>query len=318
MPSPRKPTPAQKTRAKKPAKKARPERRAPLGRDRVLDAAMTLADARGLEALSMRELARALGVEAMSLYKHVSSKDALLDGLAERVRSEMSVPEPTLDWRAALRGQAISSRGVLLRHPWAALLIGSRALPGPARLRSHDATLGALRRAGFPVELAYRAYLTLDSYVSGFVQQELSWPFEPDERPELLESLAPRVSRRTHPHLVEVMRFVDEQMSARPAGETRELAYAAEFEFGLDLLLDGLEKARRAARSADALEKRRGRSHEPEGVRSLALWDERVLGGAEGRSEPARGAPSIAELSPKRPHGSQPRPLEQARERPGR
>jgi AcrR family transcriptional regulator len=221
MPSPRTSTPAQKSGAKKPpAKKARPKKRAPkrapLRRDRVLDAALMLADARGLEAVSMRELARALGVEAMSLYKHVSSKDALLDGLAERVLAEMWVPEPTLDWRPALRGRAISSRSVLLRHPWAALLIESRVHPGPARLRLHDATLGALRRAGFPVELAYRAYLTLDSYVIGFVQQELSWPFEPDERPEMLEALAPRVSPRTHPHLVEVMHFVGERLSIGP------------------------------------------------------------------------------------------------------
>jgi AcrR family transcriptional regulator len=218
--------------------------RTPLTRDRVLRAAMTLADARGLEAVTMREVARALGVEAMSLYKHVANKDVVLDGLVELVIAEMAVPSPEVGWKAALRSKSISARAVLLRHRWAAMLIESRVTPGPARLRLYEATLRVLRAGGFSVEQAYRAYLTVDSYLYGFVLQEVCWPFEPQDGPEVVETLGAAIPASEYPHIVEVMRHVATRVARRGRRRGGHPGYAAEFELGLDLILDGLERAR--------------------------------------------------------------------------
>lgn len=223
------------------AKKKRTSR-TPLTRERVLDAALCLADAEGLEALSMRRLGHALGVEAMSLYNHVTNKDDVLDGMVDRVMSEIQVSED-LPWREALWERSISAHDVLLAHPWAAALIESRLAPGPERLAHHNALIGVLRRAGFPMALAYRAFLTLDSYVYGFVLQEVNWPFTRAERPDVVTSIEPLVSQEQHPHLVAMMRFVmdearEELATARPGA-----AYRAELEFGLDLILNGLAAA---------------------------------------------------------------------------
>lgn len=221
------------------------KRREPLSPARVHHAAMALADARGIEAVTMRAVAEALGVEAMSLYKHVASKDALLDGLVEQVIAEIALPTDDLGWKATLRARAITTRSVLLRHPWAAMLIESRVAPGPARLRLHDSGLRALREGGFSIGRAYHAYLTLDSYVYGFVMQEVWWPFAPEERADVAESVAPVITPGAYPHLVEVMGFVTDRSRAL-AGASREAAYAEEFTVGLDLVLDGLERLRSA------------------------------------------------------------------------
>jgi len=151
--------------------------RAPLSRDRVLRAAVALADTGGISSLSMRKLGEALGVEAMSLYNHVASKGDLLDGMMDTVFSEIDLPSGDGDWRAAMRRRAISARQVLRRHRWAIGLMESRTSPGPATLRHHDAVLGCLRRAGFPVGLTAHAYSLLDSYIYGFALQEASLPF---------------------------------------------------------------------------------------------------------------------------------------------
>ena len=126
--------------------------RAPLSRERVLGAAVALADRGGIGALSMRKLAQELGVEAMSLYHHVANKDDILDGIVDVVFSEIELPSGDADWKAAMRQRAISAREALLRHPWATGLMESRSTPGPATLRHHDAVLGILRTAGFSVE----------------------------------------------------------------------------------------------------------------------------------------------------------------------
>lgn len=220
------------------------EKRVPVTRERVMRAAFALADRSGIEAVTMRAVAKRLGVEAMSLYKHVESKDEILDGLIDHVMSEMQPPPPSPDWRAGLRLRAHGMRVVLLRHPWAAMLIESRTAPEPARLRHHEASLRLLREAGFSIELAYSAILTLDSYIYGFVAQEVWWPFEPEQRPEIAESLAPQIDPSEYPHLIEMIGFVAHR--ARPtsgrAGNSAE-GYASDFAFGLDLVLDGLARA---------------------------------------------------------------------------
>ena len=145
----------------------------PLTRDRILRAAVRLADRRGIEALSMRALGRQLGREAMSLYNHVAGKDDLLDGIVEMVIGEIPLPGQDTDWREAMRSRASRAREVFSRHPWAPRLIDSRLSGGPQRLRYFEAVLGTLRRAGFGVELAARAFSLIDSYLYGFGRQSL-------------------------------------------------------------------------------------------------------------------------------------------------
>ena len=176
------------------------EPRTPLTRDRVLQAALALADAGGIEALSMRKLGEAVGVEAMSLYNHVPSKADLLDGLIDLVFSEIELPSGAAGWRTAMRERAIAIRAALSRHRWAIGLMESRTSPGPATLRHHDAVLGCLRRAGFPVALAAHAYAVLDSYIYGFALQEASLPFDTgEETAELAQAMLARFPVRAVP-----------------------------------------------------------------------------------------------------------------------
>ena len=209
--------------------------RAPLSRDRVLRAAVALADTAGISALSMRKLGEALGVEAMSLYNHVSSKGDLLDGMIDVVFSEIDLPSGDGDWRAAMRGRAISARQVLHRHRWAIGLMESRTSPGPATLRHHDAVLGRLRRAGFPVALTAHAYSLLDSYIYGFALQEASLPFGTgEEAARVAEEISGQFASGQYPYLTEMaMEHV-----VQPGYD-----YGDEFETGLDLILDALQAA---------------------------------------------------------------------------
>jgi AcrR family transcriptional regulator len=203
-------------------------------RERVLRTAVELADASGLESLSMRKLGRALGVEAMSLYNHVANKEELLDGMIDVVFAEIDLPADA-DWRTAMRQRAISVRAALSRHRWAIGLMESRTNPGPATLRAHDAVLGCLRTAGFPVALAGHAFSAIDSYVYGFALQERGLPFDtPEETAELAQVMLAQFPVEAFPHLYEFT-----------TGHVMQPGYdsAAEFEFGLDLILDGLERA---------------------------------------------------------------------------
>ena len=209
-------------------------RRAPLTRERVLAAAIDLADRDGIASLSMRKLAQELGVEAMSLYHHVANKDAILDGLIDLVFGEIDLPVGEADWKAAMRRRAISAREVLRRHPWATGLMESRSTPGPSTLRHHDAVLGILRNAGFPLELAAHAYSLLDSYIYGFALQETSLPFNtPEETAEVAQAMMAEFPSDTYPHLTEIA--VEHVL--QPG-----YSYASEYLFGLDLILDGLER----------------------------------------------------------------------------
>ena len=182
--------------------------RTPLTRDRVLRVAISVADEKGIESLSMRKLGQELHVEAMSLYNHVANKDDLVDGIVEMVVGEFAVPRHDADWRVALRETARSAHEVLLRHPWAPALIESRVTPSPVRMRYANATIGTFRRAGFSVDLAYRAQLIIDSYVYGFTLHEVSWPFTAEEQHDVAATLRPHVEPNEYPHLTEMMEFI--------------------------------------------------------------------------------------------------------------
>ncbi len=205
--------------------------RPPLSTRRVIDAASRVADAAGLSGVSMRSVGRELDVEAMSLYHHVASKEALLDGLADWVFDRITTPSTDRGWRSEMQARAHSAREVLSAHPWGLGLIESRRSPGPATLRHHDAVLGCLRSAGFSVSLAAHAFSVLDAYVFGFVLTEVNLPFEPGEAAdEFVEGLA--LVAADHPHLAEM---ITEQVTGRA------YSYGDEFDYGLDLILDGLE-----------------------------------------------------------------------------
>jgi AcrR family transcriptional regulator len=227
---------------RRPPKKPSPAR-LPLSRERVLETAMAIADEQGLSAVTMREVGRALGVEAMSLYKHVENKDDILDGLVDRVFSDMVVPPASRGWQAALRERARTARVVLLRHPWAPALVESRLSPGPNRLRHHDAVIGLLRGAGFSMELAYGAFLVIDSYIYGFVLQEVAVPFEPEERPGVVESLRPAIPAEAYPNIAAMMQFLIERGASQDRrGSSTAAGYSADFELGLDLLFESLAR----------------------------------------------------------------------------
>jgi AcrR family transcriptional regulator len=212
-------------------------RRKPLSRDQVLRAAMLLADEGGLESVSMRKLGQMLRVEAMSLYKHVANKDDILDGIADLVMADFEVPSGDVDWKTAIRRSATSAHQVLLRHPWAGRLIESRPNGGPARLRYVDAVIGVLSAAGFTMPRVIRAIMVLDSYTYGFALQELAWSFDPDKAPEVAAALAQGLPAGDYPNLRAMA-----EMVTTTAG-----AASVDFEFGLDLILDGLQRLRDAA-----------------------------------------------------------------------
>jgi AcrR family transcriptional regulator len=220
-----------------------PKPRAKLSRERVLTAAIGLADDGGIESLTMRKLAAALGVEAMSLYNHVANKGDLVDAIVDRVISEIDLPQSDGEWDVAIRTCAISAHDALLRHPWACSLVisptATSAVP-PQRLRYMEWLLGRLREAGFSAELTYHAYHALDSHILGFTLWELGHAAAArniaagedfaDVAAALLEEL-----RADHPHLAE-------------HGEQHLAGFGADgphaFDFGLDLILDGLKRLR--------------------------------------------------------------------------
>jgi AcrR family transcriptional regulator len=209
--------------------------RKPLSGARVLQAAIALADEAGLEAFSMRGLAQELGVVPMALYKHVANKEELLDGMVDSVFGEIELPSGEFDWRSAMRRRAISTREALKRHSWAIGMMESRQ-PGPANLRNHNAVMGCLREAGFPFEIAIHAYSLQDAYIYGFALQDRDLAFEtPASAGEAAQRRAQTIGAlENYPYLVEI------------ATKLPESGYdsAAEFTWGLDLILDGLEQLR--------------------------------------------------------------------------
>jgi len=217
--------------------------RSPLSRDRVLRAALALADKDGIESLSMRRLGQDLGVEAMSLYNHVANKDDILDGIVDLVFSEIDLPKSGAAWKKAMRERAISARAALLRHPWATSLMQSRTKPGPATMRHHDSVLGSLRTSGFTLVMAAHAFSVIDGYVYGFALQQINLPLQSREQVSVVGESILRQLAGDFPYLAEMI--TDHAM--KPGYD-----YADEFEFGLDLILDGLERLRASARRASA------------------------------------------------------------------
>jgi AcrR family transcriptional regulator len=212
------------------------QRRAPLTKESVLQAALKLADQGGLEALSMRKLGQALGVEAMALYYHFANKERVLDGIVDLVFGEIELPRAGADWKSAMRRRAISVRDALLRHRWAIGLMESRTNPGPANLRHHDAVIGCLRAAGFDMAAAATAYSLLDAYIYGFAMTKMNLPFDDtSDIAEMAESMLEPFPVGEYPNLAA---FITEH-AMQPGYD-----FADEFEVGLDVILDGLERVR--------------------------------------------------------------------------
>ncbi|HIH03362.1 MAG TPA: TetR/AcrR family transcriptional regulator [Methanoregulaceae archaeon] len=223
--------------AKRPT--AEPGPRKPLSREQVLRAGLELADEGGIDALTMRGLGRRLGVEAMSLYNHVENKDDVLDGMLDLVAGEMDLPSGDVDWREAMRRRAVSARAVFARHPWASALMDARESSGPERMRYFEWVIGTLRRAGFSVELALRAFSAIDSYVYGFGRQQLNISAAEGDPKEMAAAFLSAIPADEFPYLREVI-----TEHALTVGYDE----AADFEFGLGLILDGLERVRDKAR----------------------------------------------------------------------
>jgi AcrR family transcriptional regulator len=211
------------------------ERRTPLTRDRVLRAAIALADAGGLESLTMRRLGDELQVGPMAMYRHVANKDDMVDGIVDLVFAEIGLPAGGVEWKTAMRERAISLREALSRHRWAVGLMESRANPGPANLQHHDAVIGSLRAAGFDMSMAAHAYSLLDSYIYGFAQTQMNLPFEStSDIAEVAQEMLQPFPLNAYPNLGA---FITEH-AMKPGYD-----YGDEFEYGLDLILDGLDRA---------------------------------------------------------------------------
>lgn len=220
--------------------KAAPEPRAPLHRGRVLHAAIEIADERGVGAVTMREVASRLGVEAMSLYNHVRNKDEILDGMVDLVVEEIRLPSDEGDWRAAMRHRAVCAHEVFSRHTWASALIDSRESSGPARLRYLDWVLGVLVRAGFSFEAALRGFSVLDSYIYGFGRQQLNQAAGGAPTEEKAAAILSVIPAEEYPYLHRVASL------AMATGYDAE----ADFEFGLEIILDGLGRVLAGGKSA--------------------------------------------------------------------
>ncbi|MPZ97545.1 MAG: TetR family transcriptional regulator [Propionibacteriales bacterium] len=206
-----------------------------LSRERVLRGAVAVADAGGIGSLTIRSLAKELGVKPMSVYYHVANKDEILDGIIDLVFGEIELPSADGDWSAQLRRRAVSARRVLRRHRWAIGLMESRTSPGPATLRHHDAVIGTLRGAGFTVEMTAHAYALIDSYVYGFALQEAALPFDGTETvADVAESIMQQFPADEYPHLVEMAT----EYIVQPGYD-----FGDEFELGLGVILDALTRS---------------------------------------------------------------------------
>ena len=213
---------------------ATPPARTPLSRERVLAAAIELADEAGIGALTMRRLAQELGVEAMTLYYHVANKPALLKGMVDLVESEIELPTPGRAWKAELRRTAMSAYDALIRHPWAAPLVLTQSGDSVTRLRYMDGILGTLRVAGFSADLTDHAYHALESHIMGFTLWEVGMNLGTREDVEALASgFLASLPTSEFPHLAE---HVLQHLKPRNPDDE------GEFAFGLDLILDGLER----------------------------------------------------------------------------
>jgi len=230
--------------------KAINETRAPLSRERVLSAAVELADRGGFESLTMRALAEELGAGAMSLYHYVPNKDELITGMVDIVFSEIELPPIDTDWKTAMRQRARSTRNALNRHRWAVGLMESRAMPGPASFRVHDTVLGYLREAGFSIELTIQAYSVLDAYIYGFALQEKTVPFEnADEAAAVAQDQVREYETAADDQQLAALAEQFPYLAEVVAGHVAEVGhdFGEAFEYGLDLILEALDQQRATA-----------------------------------------------------------------------
>jgi len=205
----------------------------------VLSAAIGLADESGIESLSMRKLGQALGVEAMSLYNHVASKEEILNGIVDLVLDEFELPSPGADWKAALRRTAVSAYEVLVRHPWAASLVLSSTGVSQARLRYMESILGTLRRAGFSAAMTDHGYHALESHIMGFTLWEVGMNLgSREDLAGLATDFLNQLPRDELPYIVE---HIEQHLKPRRPDDE------GEFAFGLDLILEGLDRIRDTA-----------------------------------------------------------------------
>ena len=207
-------------------------KRTPLSRAAIIDASLKLADIDGLNKFSMRKVAQALNVEAMSLYNHIANKDELLDGILERVVSKFELPDIEQDWRQTLRKSAISAHQVLLQHPWAAHQMISRVSISAARLAWSNATIGCLHEAGFSYEIADHAWNAIDNHIYGFTLQSVNAPIDPETFADAAKQYLPIIPEGEYPYLNAMAQQIAD---GKHSGIN-------EFEFGLDLILDGLAR----------------------------------------------------------------------------
>jgi AcrR family transcriptional regulator len=210
--------------------------REPLSRERVLAAAMALADAGGVDAITMRRLGQELGVEAMSLYNHVANKDEVLDGILDAVLAEFELAPVDADWREGVRGTAVSANAVLLRHHWAVGLWHSRRAVGEAQKQYMESILGCLRRGGFTASQTHHAYHVIDGHVFGYTMRQVNFPMPSGDLEQMAREFLESLSTSEYPYLHEhVIGHIDGTFEG-----------GGGFAFALDLILDGLEKFREA------------------------------------------------------------------------
>ncbi|HJW48066.1 MAG TPA: TetR/AcrR family transcriptional regulator C-terminal domain-containing protein [Candidatus Limnocylindria bacterium] len=214
------------------------EPRMPLSKERVLRAAVALADKGGIESLSMRKLAQELGVEAMSLYNHVRNKDDILDGIVDVILGEIELPPTTTNWKTSMRQTVLSARKVLLAHPWAPRVLESRKNPSPATFQYFESVIGILRTGGFSVDQAHHALHVLGSRVLGFTQELFKDSDELASGPEA-EAMYAQMAQ-TFPYMIEMAMAVTHEGGLGGCDDDVEFVYA------LDLILDGLARARDA------------------------------------------------------------------------
>jgi len=208
--------------------------RIPLTRDHILRAAIRIADEEGLDALTMRRLGQELGVQAMSLYNHVANKDDLYQGIVDLAMNEIEPPSPDVDWKTALRQSAISAHQAFVRHPWACNLHMATPRINDERMEWMEGVLRTLREAGFSPNMTHHAYHALDSHITGFTLWLVNMPF--DSREELLDmarDFIPAIPAERFPYVIE---HANEHLEEPDPDEP------SEFEFGLELILEGLER----------------------------------------------------------------------------
>lgn len=218
--------------SKNPIKKKLP--RESLTKTRIIDSAVVLADDIGVDALTIRKLAVALGTKPMTIYHYVANKETIIDGMVDQVFSEIDLPPMDMHWKSAISCRSASARTVLAKHPWAVPLMESRTAPGPATLLHHDAVLGCLRNGGLTVAMTAHAYAVIDAFIYGFAIQEASLPATTGEQMHgLVETVADAMPVDEYPHLMELTT----EHVLQPGYD-----FGNEFEFGLNLILDGLEQ----------------------------------------------------------------------------